>query len=179
MQVMIFGATCSPIYAKYVKNQNALKYNQEFPNAAEAICRNHYVDDYLDSLTTAEAKKLVESVAIMLKYKEFLISNVNQMPFSNTLCKTVLDKAEKILILNAQWESFNEECTRLSLNRPIPPKSSIKTLTPTLLHGLLRIQGRLENVGYIDLYASQPIILPKETQHNQPYNRALPRKILS
>ncbi|XP_062710760.1 uncharacterized protein LOC134288863 [Aedes albopictus] len=53
MDVSIFGATCSPSSAQYVKNVNAKEFESESPRAAAAITRYHYVDDYLDSFPTA------------------------------------------------------------------------------------------------------------------------------
>lgn len=54
MQMMTFGASCSPCCAQFVKNQNAAKFEKEFPRAYEAITKNHYVDDLLDSVPTEE-----------------------------------------------------------------------------------------------------------------------------
>ena len=54
MQVMTFGACCSPSSAQFVKNQNAEKYVHKYPRAVQAIQRNHYVDDLLDSCDTIE-----------------------------------------------------------------------------------------------------------------------------
>lgn len=54
MDVMTFGATCSPTSAQYVKNRNALEHENEFPEAAEAVRKMHYVDDYVASFTTEE-----------------------------------------------------------------------------------------------------------------------------
>ncbi|XP_062714236.1 uncharacterized protein LOC134291009 [Aedes albopictus] len=55
MDVATFGATCSPCSAQFVKNRNAEEHSSEYPEAAEAIVRKHYVDDYLDSADNVEA----------------------------------------------------------------------------------------------------------------------------
>ncbi|XP_055522736.1 uncharacterized protein LOC129716916 [Wyeomyia smithii] len=63
MDVAIFGASCSPCIAQFVKNKNAEEFSQEYPRAAKAIIDNHYVDDYLDSIDTiAKAIELMEQV---------------------------------------------------------------------------------------------------------------------
>ncbi|XP_058816404.1 uncharacterized protein LOC131679685 [Topomyia yanbarensis] len=54
MQVMTFGACCSPSSAQYIKNLNAVKYEQQYPIAVDAIVRRHYVDDMLTSLETED-----------------------------------------------------------------------------------------------------------------------------
>ncbi|CAH2099941.1 unnamed protein product [Euphydryas editha] len=54
MKSLIFGATCSPAIAIYVKNANARKYEKEYPEATAAIVQAHYMDDYLDSFTTEQ-----------------------------------------------------------------------------------------------------------------------------
>ncbi|XP_055523244.1 uncharacterized protein LOC129717391 [Wyeomyia smithii] len=53
-RVMTFGATCSPSSAQYVKNYNAQRFQDQFPRAAEAIMKEHYVDDMLSSVETEE-----------------------------------------------------------------------------------------------------------------------------
>ncbi|CAK1544168.1 unnamed protein product [Leptosia nina] len=53
MTSVIFGAASSPCTAIYVKNKNAQEYQEEFPEAARAIERNHYMDDYLQSVLRA------------------------------------------------------------------------------------------------------------------------------
>ncbi|XP_062538391.1 uncharacterized protein LOC134206679 [Armigeres subalbatus] len=63
MDVATFGSTCSPCSAQYVKNLNASSQAVEFPRAADAIIRKHYVDDYLDSADTIdEAVQLAKDV---------------------------------------------------------------------------------------------------------------------
>ncbi|XP_053692049.1 uncharacterized protein LOC128740530 [Sabethes cyaneus] len=54
MQVMTFGACCSPATAQYVKNTNAKLFEHEYPQAVDAIVNKHYVDDMLASVETEE-----------------------------------------------------------------------------------------------------------------------------
>ncbi|XP_055633912.1 uncharacterized protein LOC129774229 [Toxorhynchites rutilus septentrionalis] len=63
MNVATFSATCSPCTAQYIKNVNATEHEQDFPAAADAIIRKHYVDDYLDSADSVEqAVRLAQDV---------------------------------------------------------------------------------------------------------------------
>ncbi|XP_068150185.1 uncharacterized protein [Drosophila tropicalis] len=54
LNVLTFGATCSPCIAHYVRDLNAKKHADEFPAAAKAIQSSHYVDDYIDSCHSEE-----------------------------------------------------------------------------------------------------------------------------
>ncbi|XP_068139969.1 uncharacterized protein [Drosophila tropicalis] len=54
LNVLTFGATCSPCLAHYVRDLNAKKHADEFPAAAKAIQSSHYVDDYIDSCHSEE-----------------------------------------------------------------------------------------------------------------------------
>ncbi|XP_062698947.1 uncharacterized protein LOC134284246 [Aedes albopictus] len=54
MDVVIFGASCSPCIAQHVKNLTAAEYVQQYPEAAAAVINNTYVDDFLDSRDTIE-----------------------------------------------------------------------------------------------------------------------------
>ena len=54
MCVLTFGATCSPSLAQYVKNQHAERYRETHQAAVEAICGDHYVDDWLGGADTEE-----------------------------------------------------------------------------------------------------------------------------
>lgn len=48
MERLIFGATCSPTIAQFVKNLNAKTCIGESPRAVHGIIDRHYVDDYVD-----------------------------------------------------------------------------------------------------------------------------------
>ncbi|XP_055615247.1 uncharacterized protein LOC129761547 [Toxorhynchites rutilus septentrionalis] len=63
VQVMTFGACCSPSTAQYVKNINAKRFEQDHPTAVDAIVKRHYVDDMLVSVESVEeAVQLVQDV---------------------------------------------------------------------------------------------------------------------
>ncbi|XP_062706189.1 uncharacterized protein LOC134287695 [Aedes albopictus] len=63
LQVMSFGACCSPSSAQYVKNLNAERFRGDYPEAVEVIQKRHYVDDMLVSVATEEeAIKLAQQV---------------------------------------------------------------------------------------------------------------------
>ncbi|XP_062538612.1 uncharacterized protein LOC134206886 [Armigeres subalbatus] len=50
MEVMTFGASCSPSSAQFVKNLNAARFKDQYPEAVAAICKGTYVDDMFDSV---------------------------------------------------------------------------------------------------------------------------------
>ncbi|XP_062534396.1 uncharacterized protein LOC134203562 [Armigeres subalbatus] len=63
INVAMFGATSSPCTAQYAKNKNALDFVEQYPRAVQAIVKNHYVDDFLDSVNSVEdAVQLVKQV---------------------------------------------------------------------------------------------------------------------
>ncbi|XP_041673750.1 uncharacterized protein LOC121529822 [Drosophila eugracilis] len=65
MNVMTFGAACSPSTAHYVKTVNALKFRDSDPRAVKAIIDHHYVDDYVDSFDTES-----EAIEVSTRVKE-------------------------------------------------------------------------------------------------------------
>ncbi|XP_062702274.1 uncharacterized protein LOC115258215 [Aedes albopictus] len=76
MQVMTFGACCSPSCAQYVKNSNAERYAAKFPKAVEVIQKKHYVDDMLTSLESEEeAVRIAKEVKFIHQKGGFEIRN--------------------------------------------------------------------------------------------------------
>ncbi|XP_073811881.1 uncharacterized protein isoform X2 [Musca autumnalis] len=54
MERLIFGATCSPTIAQFVKNLNAKQFLDDSPRAVHGVIDRHYVDDYVDCFNTEE-----------------------------------------------------------------------------------------------------------------------------
>lgn len=76
MQVMTFGACCSPSTAQFVKNTNAERFANEYPSAHHAITKCHYVDDMLVSVDTEEqAIELAKNVKYVHEQGGFEIRN--------------------------------------------------------------------------------------------------------
>ncbi|XP_058448825.1 uncharacterized protein LOC131428801 [Malaya genurostris] len=101
MQVMTFGATCSPSCAQYVKNQNAIKFQIDYPKAVTAIIENHYVDDYLDSFDSIdEAKETVGNVIKIHAHGHFNIRNfvTNSKDLKNSLSEDKIMHKEEIVL---------------------------------------------------------------------------------
>ncbi|XP_062712397.1 uncharacterized protein LOC134289829 [Aedes albopictus] len=76
INVTMFGSTCSPSSAQFVKNINAEQYAVHYPRAAAAIKEHHYVDDYLDSFRSIdEAIQVVNDVKLVHSKGGFEIRN--------------------------------------------------------------------------------------------------------
>lgn len=76
MNVMTFGAACSPSCSQYIKNINAEKFRDEYKTATRAIQENHYVDDWLESVdSTEEAISLAQEVRHIHSQGGFEIRN--------------------------------------------------------------------------------------------------------
>jgi len=66
MRVMVFGTVSSPYCAHYVKNMNAERFREEFPDAVNGIIKKHYVDDYLDCADSEEeALRIIDDVRMI------------------------------------------------------------------------------------------------------------------
>lgn len=104
MQVMTFGATCSPASAQFVKNFNANQFIDVFPRAVTSIVYNHYVDDMLECTDTVqEAIDLAEQVTKIHHYGGFHITKWK----SNS--RTVMEALGESPDVSQQLQSLNLE----------------------------------------------------------------------
>ncbi|XP_055543105.1 uncharacterized protein LOC129728679 [Wyeomyia smithii] len=126
MQVLTFGACCSPSTAQYVKNEHAKRYEQKSPAAFRAITEQHYVDDMLVSVETEkEATELVGEVKRIhaeggfemrnwLSNSEEVLANLTDKPTAEKNLD-VCDGAptEKIL---GMWWNTKKDCFTFKLS---------------------------------------------------------------
>ncbi|XP_063548089.1 uncharacterized protein LOC134755462 [Cydia strobilella] len=76
MSSLVFGACCSPFIAQFIKNKNAQRFESSYPSATEAIYKQHYMDDWIDSVPDEEtAIKLIREVKMIHKQGNFEIRN--------------------------------------------------------------------------------------------------------
>ncbi|XP_055584725.1 uncharacterized protein LOC129737589 [Uranotaenia lowii] len=76
MTVMTFGASCSPSSAQFVKNINAKRHAEKYPDASEIIINCTYVDDMLFSVPDEkEAINLAKTVRLINNNGGFEIHN--------------------------------------------------------------------------------------------------------
>ncbi|XP_062557226.1 uncharacterized protein LOC134222097 [Armigeres subalbatus] len=106
MNVMTFGACCSPSSAHYAMNLNASRFNQKHPAAVEAIKKRHYVDDMLVSANTEEeAIKLAQEVRFVHLQGGFEIRNWTSNSQSVLATLRGSNAVEKSLNLSPETEA--------------------------------------------------------------------------
>lgn len=125
MTVLTFGASCSPSTAQFIKNKNADDFSTTYPQAAEAIKKNHYVDDYLDSFQTVdEAKKVAAEVKFVHSKGGFFIrnwlSNYNEVVScldTDNMCltKNMSSLSESLDKILGMWWSTDNDCFTYTL----------------------------------------------------------------
>lgn len=105
-EIMMFGLTCSPSCAQYVKNLNANRFLDDHP----PIVNNHYVDDLMDSVhTEEEAMMLLEEVKSIHKPSGFknrgILSTSRKVPEAfGEDCKTSAKILDIERILRMFWD---------------------------------------------------------------------------
>lgn len=164
MDVAIFGATCSPSSAQYIKNLNAQKFEVESPRAVAAITNYHYVDDYLDSFPTAEeAVKVGSEVKRIHAEGGFEIRNFlsNDPAIAAQVGAVSLDaeksiKAEKgdnvESILGMKWIPNNDELTYDFIWRKDLKHVMDESYKPTKREVLRVIMSLFDPLGLISFF---------------------------
>lgn len=191
MQVMTFGARCSPSTAQYIKNTNAERFMEQYPAAVEAIVKLHYVDDLLLSVDTEEeAIKLAKEVRFVHSQGGFEIRNwVSNSPVvlsqlkHNSIENKCLDlttelASEKVL---GMWWCTKSDCFTFKFNRSrhdvslmdgsrIPTKREVLKILMCIFDPLGLIAHYLMNLKILlqEIWRSNinwdEVILPEQNQ---------------
>ncbi|XP_045495970.1 uncharacterized protein LOC123694549 [Colias croceus] len=156
MTSLIFGATCSPAIAIYIKNRNAAKYIESDPEAYDAIVRNHYVDDLLNSYDTEdEAINSARRISEIHKEASYELrqwtSNsrnvLNALAPGTTRSSISLDGSSNVeRTLGVIWDPASDEIGfNLSLAR-LPP-DAIENSQPTKRETLRILMSLFDPLG--------------------------------
>lgn len=150
MQVMTFGAACSPCAAHFVKNMNAKQFEHEYPEATNAILKCHYVDDYLDSMNTvAEAVQIAKDVQKIHQAGGFELRNwhsnskavleaLTSSSVNNVVDMNIYDLSETEKVLGMWWRLQDDSFT-YSINYSRFDKAIIDGRRPPTKREMLRI----------------------------------------
>lgn len=156
MKAMLFGLNCSPFLAQFTKNFNAEKYKFDYPEAYKAIIRNHYVDDYLDSVDSIEeAISRIKSVIKVhqlggFKIRGFVCNNLQvlkEIPeeYVSSKILTSWDEQEnKQKVLGLMWHA-GEDCFKFKIN---DINESVKE-NPTKRQVLKTIMSVFDPLGFL------------------------------
>jgi len=172
MQAMMFGPTCSPACAQFVKNYHASLYLEKYPEAADGLIKSTYVDDYFNSHPTVEKAYEVitnaieicadmgfDLVGVQSNSKELL----QKLPEHNVKLSMVsLDASEsesfvtkvlgmfwKALLDNFTYTFFENESTKKMLDTDHRPtkrevlSTLMKTFDPLGLLSHYLVQGKM------------------------------------
>lgn len=125
MDCAIFGATCSPSQALYVKDRNAKEFVDRYPAAVDAIVNRHYVDDYFDSTDTVEeAVQKACEVRFIHSKGGFEIRNWVSNS-ADVLQQLGESKSNQIIHINADKSTGNERVLGIVWD----PKADVFTFT--------------------------------------------------
>ncbi|KXJ77601.1 hypothetical protein RP20_CCG007077 [Aedes albopictus] len=161
MDVLTFGSTCSPSSAQFVKNLNAEQFMSEFPDAACAIIRRHYVDDYFDSANTLEeATERAKGVKYIHAKGGFCIRNwvSNRREFLEEMGETkaclkvpfTMDKDyEYERVLGIVWEPLYDEFSFAASSAAEFSRKSIDGEHPTKRMVLSSVMALFDPLGLL------------------------------
>ncbi|XP_017472746.1 PREDICTED: uncharacterized protein LOC108363754 [Rhagoletis zephyria] len=145
MRALTFGLNCAPCIAHFIRDKNADNYKHDFPRAAEAIKRNHYVDDFIDSEDDEHsALELAKQVKEIHRAGGFNIRGWS----SNS--KSVLDELTDDLGMfwDPASDNFKYICRFARLRRDVINE----TLAPTKREVLQVLMSIFDPLGFVGCY---------------------------
>lgn len=167
LDVLTFGASCSPFISHYVRDKNSERFGQDDPKVIEAITRQHYVDDFIDSTNT-----VAEAINLALRVREVHAQGGFQMRnWSSNSCEVLealgeanvaqnktfdgnenLNDFEKILGLywDAKNDLFKINLKFVRIRRPIFTEAII----PTKREVLQVLMSVFDPLGFVACFMS-------------------------
>ncbi|XP_044571293.1 uncharacterized protein LOC123257217 [Drosophila ananassae] len=170
MQVMTFGAACSPCSADYVETLNASQYSSTDPRAALAIKEYHYVDDYVDSFTSEK-----EAIAVSTRVREihadagfdlcrFTSSSVSVVralnPLESIASVRWTEAEEKVL--GMYWQPATDDFKFGIKYHRVPRIVMTGERVPTKREFLSLVMSTFDPIGFLSYYMVTAKLLMRE-----------------
>lgn len=159
MQVMTFGAACSPTSAHYVLRKNSDRFINESPRAVQAIQNNHYVDDWLDSFgTVEEAIRISDDVKRIHNAGGFSIHNwvsnstdvLTHMQDAGTIQKSLTRFDSSVeRVLGMHWKTVTDSFVFIINRKRLDPEIIEGQRTPTKREVLSTVMSTFDPLGLI------------------------------
>lgn len=145
MRALTFGISCAPCIAHFIRDKNAEEFKDIYPRAVEAIQKNHYVDDFIDSAPDEEqALELAMHVKEIHEAAGFKMHNwssnsekvLKKLDGGISSEQAVKDWGSTTKILGLYWDPNNDEfryiCRFARLRRDVLNEDTIPTKRETL-----------------------------------------------
>ncbi|XP_055714766.1 uncharacterized protein LOC129808886 [Phlebotomus papatasi] len=166
LSVMTFGATCSPTLAGHVKDKNAQRFANTYPDTVKEIEKYMYCDDYISCANSIdEASARISEVIEIHKDAGFDVVNWSASD-SRILCN--LNESEKVKnfsdssdfdrVLGLWWDSeqdvftfrlnFHKVSAEVLSGQKIPTKREVLRLVMSIFDplgfvGMLTVKGKI------------------------------------
>ncbi|XP_043660207.1 uncharacterized protein LOC122624614 [Drosophila teissieri] len=170
MQVMTFGAACSPCSADYVKTVNASQYSSTDPRAVLAINEYHYVDDYVDSFPSEE-----EAIAVSSRVRDIHAeAGFNLCRFTSSSASVVraLNPLESIAsvrwteaeekVLGMYWQPATDDFKFGVKYHRVPRSVMTGERVPTKREFLSLVMSTFDPIGFLSCYMVTAKVLMRE-----------------
>ncbi|XP_062712382.1 uncharacterized protein LOC134289818 [Aedes albopictus] len=130
--------------------------------AAEQLCCTAFREERIDLPDIArfsDFNRLLRSTAYYLKMRKLLVLPKHKKPERLTITVRDMEEARKTWYKKVQSEAFQSELRSLKTSGYVKISSRLKTFSPFLQEGIIRMRGRVQNDSK-PFEVNNPVILP-------------------